>query len=53
MWCWKTQLFFAYISHCFGFGSPRMDLLPSLPRQPIRKPMPEPGAVSKLTMKSG
>ena len=51
MWYWKTQLFFAYISHCFGFGSPRRCSVPSLPRQPIRKPMP--GCGWKLTTKSG
>ena len=48
---WKTQSLSAYISHCFGFGAPRRCSLPSLPRQPIRKPMP--GCGSKLTTKSG
>ena len=29
------------------------DFVPSAPRQPARKPMPEPGSVSCRTMKSG
>ena len=42
---WKTQSFFAYISHCFGFGAPRRCCVPSVPRQPMRKPMPGCGLV--------
>ena len=42
----KEAMVLAYISHWFGLGSPRMNLSPSLPRQPARKPIPEPGSVS-------
>ena len=51
-WCsgfittWCTQLLAAYISHCLGLGAPRRLCVPFSPRQLLKKPMPEPGAVS-------